>query len=117
MVGVFSPLLACGYRPGRRVLSPERPGDQSWSTSLTFLWYLTQEGTRWIRTYKSNFYSEELAVQYLKNNNNNNNMEEANYYFLPPSIYTCVCVCGRERELGTGGWQMCDSIKAQAEES
>lgn len=30
------------------------------------LWYLMQEGPQWIGTYKPNFYSEELTVQYLK---------------------------------------------------
>lgn len=30
------------------------------------LWYLMQERLQWIGTYKPNFYSEELTVQYLK---------------------------------------------------
>lgn len=67
--------------------SPERPGDEAGSAGSTFPWHLTQEGLRWIRTYKSDFYSEELAVQYLKKKKKSNT-EEANYYFLRPR--TCA---------------------------
>lgn len=57
--------------------------------------YVTQGGSQ---TYKSNFYSEEFTVQYLKRKS----LGKTSSSFLPHTLFVCVGICTRE-EVSTCG--------------
>lgn len=66
--------------------------------------FVTQGGSQ---TYKSNFYSEELTVQYLKRKS----LGKTSFSFLPHTLFVCVGICRREKV------STCDNITEQVGES